>query len=76
MSSEFSAGDRVWYVIPGLGNVPPIWVAAEVIEITATRIGIRTSPRTRPRYVTAARLTTDAPPPGVTTLERIVPDAR
>ncbi len=65
---SLTVGDRVWYVIDGLGLVPPIWVAATIVTVGETRIGIRTAPKNRPRYVTAARLTTDAPPAGATTI--------
>jgi hypothetical protein len=64
----FAVGDRVWYVIAGLGNVPPIWVAAVVDKVTSTRVGIKTAPRRRARYVSPARLSTDAPPADVTTI--------
>jgi hypothetical protein len=64
----FAVGDRVWYVIAGLGNVPPIWLAVVVVQVTATRVGVQTSPRKRPRFVSPARLTTETPPPDVTTL--------
>ena len=69
MHGLLSVGDRVWYVISGLGNVPPIWVAAVVQRATGPRIGVRVSGTDRRvRYVSQSRLTTDAPPPGVTTL--------
>ena len=62
---RFAVGDRVWYVIPGLGGVPPIWLAVLVVEIRPARVNIRAG-RARIRSVSAARLTTDPPPPDVT----------
>ena len=65
----YHVGDRVWYVISGLGNVQPVWVAAVVQRVTGARVGLRVSGRDRRvRYVSSSRLTTDAPPPGVTTI--------
>lgn len=62
---RFAVGDRVWYVMPGLGDVPPIWLAVVVVQIRPTRVSIRAG-RSRIREVSPARLTTDAPPRDVT----------
>jgi hypothetical protein len=67
----FNIGDRVWYVLAGLGNIPPIWVAAVVERVTRTRVGLGvTGSDRRVRYVSMSRLTTDPPPPGVTVIGR------
>jgi len=63
-------GDRVWYRVSGLGDVPPIWLAVVVVHVTATRVGVRAG-RSRVRYVSPSRLTTDAPPPDVTVIGSI-----
>jgi hypothetical protein len=64
----FTVGDRVWYVIDGLGAVPPIWLSVVVVRVTTTRIGVRSAEGKRPRYVAPSRLTTAPPPPEVTVL--------
>ena len=66
--SAYAVGDRVWYVLSGLGTMPPLWVSAVVTKVTPIHIGIRTAPANRARYVSPARLTTDAPPSNVTTI--------
>jgi hypothetical protein len=69
MTGLFSVGDRVWYVISALGNIPPIWVAAVVQRIARSRVGIGVTGRDRRvRYVRPSRLRTDTPPVGVTTI--------
>jgi hypothetical protein len=64
-SPPFAVGDRVWYVIPGLGAVPPIWLAVLGGQMRPTRVSIRAG-RSRIRDVAPARLTTDPPPRDVT----------
>lgn len=66
--TPFAVGDRVWYVIDGLGNVPPIWLSVVVVRVTPHRIGVRSAEGKRPRYVAPSRLTTSPPPPEVTIL--------
>jgi len=58
----YSVGDRVWYVLAWAGDRPEVMIAAEVVRIGATRIGIVTVDGDRPRYVAPRSLTTIIPP--------------
>lgn len=64
---QFVTGDRVWYKVSGLGDVPPIWVAVVVVSANHARVGVRAG-SSRVRYVKYSRLTRDEPPPGVTVI--------
>lgn len=67
-SNSFAVGDRVWYVIAGIGELPPIWVAAIVVKVTARRVGVRPAIGRRSRFVGPGSLTTECPPPDAMTI--------
>ena len=58
----FQVGDRVWYV---LGRAPgrprPLFVAAVVVRIGGTRVGIQLVDGSPPRYVAPSSITTTIP---------------
>lgn len=67
--TRFEVGDSVWYVLDGIGQRPPIWAAAVVVQVTPRRVGVRAAVGTlRARYVAPERLATGLPPPDVVTL--------
>lgn len=69
-SSAFHLGDRVWYVIDGIGASPAIWARAVVVRVSPSRVAVYAAlGHRRARSVAPYRLVAGWPPANVKALD-------